>query len=104
MGIIAQKAVTAANQKAVNGSNASIVQIQGDDHSIGQRSAVVSIKPATSGSTGNEVTCRRYNDAGTVVEDELVIDASKELRVPFVSMWEFECTTFASNFLLTVRQ
>lgn len=101
MGVVAEKAVTAVNQKAAAASGATLIQLQGDDGVMGQRSASIKIYPADG---VNEVTIRSFRDDGETVDGETVITDSKELRVPDTGLYEFECTVFNTAFLLTVRQ
>ena len=101
--IIAQKAVTAANQKAVNADGQTAVALTGNDPALGERSVAIAIYSAT-GDTANVVTARRLADDKETVLDSLVVTKSQIMTVPHAQLWEFECTTFSSNFLLTVSQ
>lgn len=102
MGVVAEKAVTAVNQKAATASGSTLIQLQGDYGVMGQRRFGVSIYSAT-GDVANVVTVRRKRSDGTV-DESTTITSSKTFENVDTADWEFECTTFSSAFLLTVRQ
>lgn len=102
MGVVAEKAVTGVNQKAVNNAGSALIQLQGDDGVMGQRRFGVSIYSAT-GDTANVVTVRRKRSDGTI-DESTTVTSSKTFESVDTATWEIECTTFSSAFLLTVRQ